>query len=142
MGWSTQIVVATKWNKDEKLCWETFNGHSIRIIEWNKLYLLGSYFSELDYFNEERYELEQVNLDIEDESRYTGWYCSELTRDIVLRLLEKEEVEKFVDYYNGLRKFGTKKARNEFRQKYVSALKTCLHFLNNVSFKGIYMVEG
>ena len=37
MGWSTQIVVARKWNRDERLCWETFDGHSIEIIEWNKL---------------------------------------------------------------------------------------------------------
>lgn len=142
MGWSTQIVVARKWSRDERLCWETFDGHSIEIIEWNKIYLMCHYFSELEYFKEERYELEQVNLGVDNPSRYTGWYCANLNSDLILKLLEKEEVEKFVNHYSKLRPFRTKKERNEFKKKYVSALKTCLHFLNNVSYMGIYMLEG
>ena len=142
MGWSTRIVVANKWDKDEKLCWETFNGHSIDIIEWNKTYLLLDYFKELPYFKEERYELERVSLAVDDRRRYTEWYCASLSSDLILKLLEKEEVEKFIDYYNELRPFGTKKERNEFKKTYIGALKTCLYFLTNVEFKGIYMIEG
>lgn len=142
MGWSTKIVVANKWEKDEKLCWETFNEHSIEIIEWNKTYLVCNYFSDLDYFKEERYELEQVKLDVDDNSRYTGWYCSNLNSDLILKLLEKEEVEKFVNHYGELRPFKTKTERNKFKKKYVSALKVCLYFLTSNNYKGVYIVEG
>ncbi len=136
MGWSTKIVVTNKWGDNEKLSWERFNEHSITIIEWNKTYLLLNYFKDLPYFKEERYEL------IDTHSRYTGWYCASLNSDLILKLLEKEEVEKFVNHYGELRPFKTKTERNKFKKKYVGALKVCLYFLTSNNYKGIYIVEG
>ena len=145
MGWATQIVVDKYYecyDNIDPLTWEEFNEQSITVFDINKQYLL--------YKIVEICENEGCNLGVycllhKDGKDTGGWKYTRLNVKAINILLKKENVDKFMELY----KEGfwspsktPKKYFNDFRKRYISALKCARHIIVNGTFGRAFIVEG
>lgn len=144
MGWATQIVVDKYYegyNNTEPLTWEVFNEKSITILDVNKQYLL---YKIADICENEKCNL-GIDCILHKDGKDTGWKYARLNIDAINILLKKENVDKFMELYKEGFWSPTKTSKkyfNDFRKRYISALKCARHIIINGTFGRAFIVEG
>lgn len=137
MGWTTEFVILKSIKEKPTLTWKAFNDKVIRVFEFNKTNLLSNYYYKQDFIKN------CYVLDSEIDGSWSGYLYANLTKETIIKLLKKENVENLLDYYNNnCYKFKSKKDRDWRKREYTNALKACLHILNNNIFAHVIIVQG